>query len=205
MAQAQAKHDASELLISHEGQPVAGQKHVEDEQTILDLDEEGGRKTAKMLKGQLMLQQCPPAPATTLHSGGAVEHKCWTASRHANRLWRWADSLSKLDCAPRVVDIVHSNDDATCLPATQTLPHRSTTLRVILLYPTLCHLALAHMSVFLAQQLLGFRLFEESAFWASMFCDGNERGFNLFAHVNWWAKSVPAIPFSQKLLRLQNW
>ena len=49
VAQAQAKHDASELLISHEGQPVAGQKHVEDEQTILDLDEEGGRKTAKML------------------------------------------------------------------------------------------------------------------------------------------------------------
>ena len=76
-----------------------------------------------------------------------------------------------------------------------TPPHRNACH--LALPHSVCHLALAHMSVFLAQQLLGFRLFEESAFWASMFCDGNERGFNLFAHVNWWAKSVPAIPFSQ--------
>ena len=63
VAQAQAKHDASQLFISHADQPIAGQEHVENEWT-----KRRGRtkKTAKMLKGQLMLQQCPPAPAPLL-------------------------------------------------------------------------------------------------------------------------------------------
>ena len=111
MAQTQAKHDASQLFISHADQPVAGQEHVEHEQTIFDLDEEGGEveEDSEDVEGPGDAAAVPSSSSTTPHSGGAgVQARAGPLPHQANRLWHWADCLSELDCVTRAMDIIHA-------------------------------------------------------------------------------------------------
>ena len=121
MAQAQAKHDASQLYISHATNPLLDRSmsRMSKPSSIWTKRWRRRRRTAKMLKGQLMLHQWIPAPA--LRRRRRAQARAGPLPRLPNRLWHWAESLSELDCAPGVVEIVHSIDNATCLPATLTL------------------------------------------------------------------------------------
>ena len=76
VAQAQAKHDVSQLFISHADDPFAVQEHVEDEQTIFDLDEEGEEEEdSEDVEGPVDSAAVSSSTNTTPHPGGAQEHK----------------------------------------------------------------------------------------------------------------------------------
>ena len=75
-------HDASQLFISHADQPVAGQEHIDHEQTIFDLDEEGGEEEdSEDVEGPVYAAAVPSSSSTLLtQEAPQSTSACWTAS-----------------------------------------------------------------------------------------------------------------------------